>query len=918
MGCSQSSSAGVDATTDPQLGSKAALTSTTGLSSSASASASAQAKTAAPGGGLTVTLQPLQRATNQNEEASAGSVSTTARSSNDDHHHHPQVKQQQKPAQRVEQQGQQPSKSKLKPGYSSGGSSYSTEDEEEIKNAIGGGGSGDGVNNINTAAGLETSMARHDTLVNIKNELKAESDIACGVVRIETDFGREIDDVYEGVHDGLVLGTGIAGVVRKVKHRETGVNFAVKCLNLGLIEQKGVLDSLREEIFIMSQLDHPNILRLEEVYESETQIYLIQELCHGGDLFDRLDDQPEIHFTEVDCAKLVKQMLSSVRYLHSKGIVHRDLKLENFLFESDDLSDNSLKMIDFGLSKHFQHTGQVLHDAVGTPYAAAPEIIRGSYDEKVDIWSMGVITYLLLSGESPFGGIDDEPLTAVRDNILACNVCFEPDFIWDHVSSKGKKFVKRLLNPNPTDRPTAREAQQDEWLHVYANKDTKDCDPLNPKIVNNLCQFKEFSALHKVLLEVLSFSLLPEQIIDLRKEFVRFDPNGVGEITLDELKQVLLNSAESGSLGALSDTEVEDIFNALRVREKDTTIRWHEFIAAGVSQSDFDDRNLRLAFDRLDYDRKGYITREDLHEMLSTNDGRMDKSIFSMWQDGLEEVHCQGKGRMDFDDFRRFLKGQVPKEPLMSGAIDKKSSLELSPRASLSSSLILTSASAMQTVPEGSVSPMTPRDKVKSLKFGTDANLQMPALAGIPSPDGSLSPLGQEKKAVDISIPPDLLPLPTGIVRSSSVRLPGSQSWLDDDSMEEIEEAPTPALESSKTYMRNAVNKFRRLSGQGEFSMDAASPAAANDALFKAHRDFRRAVFEASKVFEQKKRAREVTTPSPSAKMTMRGGRRSVVNYGSPPSDENSTVADATRRSGRPRQRHARKRTASDISGLLK
>jgi calcium-dependent protein kinase len=162
---------------------------------------------------------------------------------------------------------------------------------------------------------------------------------------LKTDFGRDIDDVYQGVYDGPILGTGIAGVVRKVKHRETGVYFAVKCLNLGLIERQEVLDSLREEIFIMSQLDHPNILRLEEVYESETQIFLIQELCKGGDLFDRLDDQPDIHFTEAVCAKLVKQMLSAVRYLHSKGIVHRDLKLENFLFSSEDPKDTSLKMI---------------------------------------------------------------------------------------------------------------------------------------------------------------------------------------------------------------------------------------------------------------------------------------------------------------------------------------------------------------------------------------------------------------------------------------------------------------------------------------------------------------------------------------------------------------------------------------------
>lgn len=114
----------------------------------------------------------------------------------------------------------------------------------------------------------------------------------------------------------------------------------------------------------VSQLDHPNIVRLEEVYESQSEIYLVQELCLGGELFDRLDEQPDYHYTEAECARLVKQMLSAVRYLHSKGIIHRDLKLENFLFSST-AQDSELKMIDFGLSKHFTY-GEVQHEAVGT------------------------------------------------------------------------------------------------------------------------------------------------------------------------------------------------------------------------------------------------------------------------------------------------------------------------------------------------------------------------------------------------------------------------------------------------------------------------------------------------------------------------------------------------------------------------
>lgn len=137
-----------------------------------------------------------------------------------------------------------------------------------------------------------------------------------------------ISDVYEGVEDGPILGYGISGVVRKVKHRETGAEFACKTLPLDKIETEEGLDQLKEELGILMQLDHPNIVKLEGVYEAEDQIFLIQELLNGGDLFDHLDAQPEEHYSEAQCARVVKQMLSAVRYIHSKGIIHRDLKLE--------------------------------------------------------------------------------------------------------------------------------------------------------------------------------------------------------------------------------------------------------------------------------------------------------------------------------------------------------------------------------------------------------------------------------------------------------------------------------------------------------------------------------------------------------------------------------------------------------------
>lgn len=234
-------------------------------------------------------------------------------------------------------------------------------------------------------------------------------------------------------------------------------------------------------------------------------------------------------------------------------------------------------------------------------------MIRGSYDERCDIWAIGVITFLLLSGDPPFGGCGGpEPLLQVRSNILSGNFRFEPEEIWANVSTLARDFIRDMLKTNPSDRPTARRAQQHPWLKEWASRSrTGDDHALNPNVVKALVNFKEFSDMRKLLCEVLSFTLLPYQIKELRKEFEKMDTDGSGEISLAALKQVLVTNAGAGSLGALTEEEVEDIFNAMRVRKTETRIHWHEFIAAGLSQCQVDDRNLRLAFERLDSDHKG-------------------------------------------------------------------------------------------------------------------------------------------------------------------------------------------------------------------------------------------------------------------------------------------------------------------------
>jgi len=470
-------------------------------------------------------------------------------------------------------------------------------------------------------------------------------------------LGLPIEEVYDGVHDGEELGEGIAGKVRRITHRTTGIQRAVKRLDLQCVatsDDTADLDRLLNEIKIMCCLDHPNVVCLEEVYEGDSELFLTQELCEGGDLFDRLEKQSDECFGEAECAGLVRQIISSVSYLHSKDIIHRDLKLENFLFR-DETDDSELIMIDFGLSKHFVK-GELQHELVGTPYTVAPEVILGEgYDEKCDLWGIGVITYLLLSGETPFGGACGEDLNEVKQNILSGNVSFESQ-CWDHVTTEAIDFIKSLLLLNPEERPSAIELQEHPWLKSMKRSSSHggsddSSSSLSPKVVNGLVSFKELSYTRKFLREIISYTLQPDQVSGLHQEFEKIDVDGKGEISLSCFKEALITNFNSEQQDTLSDAEIEASFNGLKVRNTDLSIRWHEFIAACLSQCHIDDRNIRLACDRIDNERKGFITLEDLKSAMEFygSDSRCD--LQTMWIDNIRD-----KQHLTYDDFYKLLK----------------------------------------------------------------------------------------------------------------------------------------------------------------------------------------------------------------------------------------------------------------------
>jgi calcium-dependent protein kinase len=207
---------------------------------------------------------------------------------------------------------------------------------------------------------------------------------------------------YEFLFD-RILGTGISGEVREAINRTTSERVAIKTLSTVNLTPKK-FEMLVQECEIYIRLDHPNICKLFEVYEDDSAVHLVMELCSGGELYERLAQSRR--YTERDAAYVTMQMLEAINYCHAHNVCHRDLKLENWVY-ANTASDSPLKLIDFGMSKVFNE-GVPLTAIHGTVYYVSPEVLTGKYDNACDIWSIGVIVYMLLSGSPPFAGQDFE------------------------------------------------------------------------------------------------------------------------------------------------------------------------------------------------------------------------------------------------------------------------------------------------------------------------------------------------------------------------------------------------------------------------------------------------------------------------------------------------------------------------------
>ncbi|XP_068763181.1 calcium/calmodulin-dependent protein kinase type 1 isoform X1 [Struthio camelus] len=252
-----------------------------------------------------------------------------------------------------------------------------------------------------------------------------------------------------------VLGTGAFSEVVLAEEKMTQKLVAIKCIAKKALEGKET--SIENEIAVLHKIKHPNIVALDDIYESSSHLYLIMQLVSGGELFDRIVEKG--FYTERDASALIRQILDAVKYLHDMGVVHRDLKPENLLYYSLD-EDSKIMISDFGLSK-IEGCGSVMSTACGTPGYVAPEVLaQKPYSKAVDCWSIGVIAYILLCGYPPFYDENDAKLF---EQILRAEYEFDSPY-WDDISDSAKDFIKHLMEKDPSKRFTCEQALQHPWI----------------------------------------------------------------------------------------------------------------------------------------------------------------------------------------------------------------------------------------------------------------------------------------------------------------------------------------------------------------------------------------------------------------------------------------------------------------------
>ncbi|KDP22101.1 hypothetical protein JCGZ_25932 [Jatropha curcas] len=447
--------------------------------------------------------------------------------------------------------------------------------------------------------------------------------------------GRDITAHYDL---GRELGRGEFGVTYLCTDINNGEKFACKSISKKKLRTAVDIEDVRREVEIMKHLPiHPNIVTLTATYEDDDAVHIVMELCEGGELFDRIVARG--HYTERAAAAVMRTIVEVVQMCHKHGVMHRDLKPENFLF-ANRKETAPLKAIDFGLSVFFK-PGERFNEIVGSPYYMAPEVLKRNYGPEVDVWSAGVILYILLCGVPPFWAETEQ---GVAQAIIRSVIDFKRD-PWPKVSDNAKDLVKKMLNPDPKLRLTAHQVLEHPWLQ---NAKKAPNVSLGETVKARLKQFSVMNKLKKRALRVVAEHLSVEEVAGLKEAFEMMDTTQRGKINIEELRIGLQRLGQQ-----IPDADLRILMDAADV-DGDGTLNYGEFVAVSVHiRKMANDEHLHKAFAFFDQNQSGYIEIEELREALSDEVDTCSEDIINAI---MHDVDTDKDGRISYEEFATMMK----------------------------------------------------------------------------------------------------------------------------------------------------------------------------------------------------------------------------------------------------------------------
>ena len=433
-----------------------------------------------------------------------------------------------------------------------------------------------------------------------------------------------------------VLGEGAYGKVYLVQHQTTRQLRAVKVISK--VEHVHADESLVTELQAVGKLDHPHILKLYELYVSLQSIAIVSEYLSGGELFDHLVSLGRI--TEQEAASIMRQVLSAISHCHQHGVVHRDLKPENLMLEKPyrEGEEVNIKVIDFGGSSLLPPEKQ-LEKKTGTSLYVAPEVLDQRYNEKCDVWSCGVIMYMLLAGFPPFNGRSVQEILA---NVCKAKISFKHS-AFRSTSQRAKNLIRRMLTKNPADRISSEEALHDDWIERHHSL-TLRFDEIAPVSLDNLRHFHAGVKLQQAVMAFIATQMLnTSQAASIKATFEQLDLDGDGRLSKQELLQAYSRVTSEAQAIFIVESLMQEVD-----ADKNGFIDYTEFLTAGTNvRSLLTKGNIKAVFETFDKDESGKISVTELKAALDSS-GSLDNAL---WSALIREADRNLDGEIDLDEF---------------------------------------------------------------------------------------------------------------------------------------------------------------------------------------------------------------------------------------------------------------------------